>query len=553
MSLITKFFCFLGGANLSILKDLPSEKNKFIAIGIGVFNTALLSVFTMGYAIKSVINSEIESPFFYILFSLFWGFIILGIDWGLITTMKKRSKYSGWQIFETFATTIFRLAIAVVISFTVSKPLEVMVMKEFLPLARRDAQLNFKKELNADDVTKVEKANASLQNQEAKVLDWINNGENNLKTKDYTLNKLSDDKRSIESRISEFEKRKNHEDKLSNKRIADAQQYINSFQKQINQKNNDIELINNQIKELNNVESLDASKKDKLFNLNSQKTAINNEVISIKSSQSKYIAIRNTERQNKRNRSKHLSRLNAQLSNVNSDISSRNLTIEQQAKKVLDSLQVAKRTVELKTDTIRKKAEVEFKKNEKATDVFDKDNLINNLIAVGYLQKWINDSNSDQGKIEISKKAKQVSILLMILLIIVDIAPILIKLMMPYGPYDQIKENMEKKKQAESILQYAAFQKKYPEIAEVKAKEKVFKTELEIIKSSYQETTKYSSDLQNIQTFNRERIEKEMLKTKDESERKVLGELKTKSWGAFRNAFDNVFEALNAYLKNIKK
>jgi len=41
MNLLEKIICFIGGANLKTLQKCSSDKIKFIAVGIGVLNTAL--------------------------------------------------------------------------------------------------------------------------------------------------------------------------------------------------------------------------------------------------------------------------------------------------------------------------------------------------------------------------------------------------------------------------------------------------------------------------------------------------------------------------------
>lgn len=47
MNVLEKIICYIGGADIDVLKTCPIDKQKFMVLGIGVLNTSILSMFTM--------------------------------------------------------------------------------------------------------------------------------------------------------------------------------------------------------------------------------------------------------------------------------------------------------------------------------------------------------------------------------------------------------------------------------------------------------------------------------------------------------------------------
>lgn len=92
MNVLEKIICYIGGADIDVLKTCPIDKQKFMVLGIGVLNTSILSMFTMGFAIYSVTDISGKAAFYPLVFILFWGFIILSIDWGLLSTIHKKEE-----------------------------------------------------------------------------------------------------------------------------------------------------------------------------------------------------------------------------------------------------------------------------------------------------------------------------------------------------------------------------------------------------------------------------------------------------------------------------
>jgi hypothetical protein len=105
MNKFVEVMCFIGGANLNILKKCPAEKNGFIATGIGILNVVILSMVAMWLIFSSVINDNIILT---LITSAFYGFIIFIGYWGILSVIRKTVKYNAFiKIFSFLATIMF--------------------------------------------------------------------------------------------------------------------------------------------------------------------------------------------------------------------------------------------------------------------------------------------------------------------------------------------------------------------------------------------------------------------------------------------------------------
>jgi hypothetical protein len=110
MNKFVKTMCLLGGANLDILLKCLTEKNGFIAIGISIINMVIMSILAMVITLNSAFVNNIVLTVF---ISLFYGFIIFIGYWGIISVIRKKSKYSFFiNIFSFFAIVVMSLILA---------------------------------------------------------------------------------------------------------------------------------------------------------------------------------------------------------------------------------------------------------------------------------------------------------------------------------------------------------------------------------------------------------------------------------------------------------
>lgn len=163
---VSDLLCFCGGANLSVLRQCPTERGKFHTLGLLVLNTAGLATVSMYFALLSLNPDSGSSDLapskgVLVLVALFWGQVIFAIDWGLIKTIRKHDQPTTRQQVSTTVLGIFRLAVAVLISFVISRPMETLVFKDYLPAER--TKLRIEKARNMVENDSLSVANAEKQ------------------------------------------------------------------------------------------------------------------------------------------------------------------------------------------------------------------------------------------------------------------------------------------------------------------------------------------------------------------------------------------------------
>ena len=142
-----RFLLFSSGVNMDILlKHCPEEINKYASIGWVILMTAVMAVFSGGYAFYITFDNVILSIFFGIL----WGIVIFSLDRYIVMSIKKprTEKLSTiWieqdktkkkkmilekigAIVSTFFMALPRFILAILIAFVVSKPLELRLFQD---------------------------------------------------------------------------------------------------------------------------------------------------------------------------------------------------------------------------------------------------------------------------------------------------------------------------------------------------------------------------------------------------------------------------------------
>jgi len=126
-SKIQYFFWLLSGAEISILKDCPTDYNRQAGIGFTIFMTTLLAFFSGSYAGYYFGESYLSA----VLFGIIWASLIFSIDRSMVVTLKKdptKEKQNFWAAF------LSRGVLAILIAFIISIPLELLIFKENIDL-----------------------------------------------------------------------------------------------------------------------------------------------------------------------------------------------------------------------------------------------------------------------------------------------------------------------------------------------------------------------------------------------------------------------------------
>lgn len=126
-SKIQYFFWLLSGAEISILKDCPTDYNRQAGIGFTIFMTTLLAFFSGSYAGYYFGESYLSA----VIFGIIWASLIFSIDRSMVVTLKKdptKEKQNFWAAF------LSRGVLAILIAFIISIPLELLIFKENIDL-----------------------------------------------------------------------------------------------------------------------------------------------------------------------------------------------------------------------------------------------------------------------------------------------------------------------------------------------------------------------------------------------------------------------------------
>ena len=118
MQKITHFFLLASGADLKILEQCPSDRNKYAGIGATIFFTGLFAAMAAAYALFTVFDSYWIS----VLLGLLWGTMIFNLDRYIVSSMRKDSRQ-----YRELLTALPRIILAVVISIVIARPLELKV------------------------------------------------------------------------------------------------------------------------------------------------------------------------------------------------------------------------------------------------------------------------------------------------------------------------------------------------------------------------------------------------------------------------------------------
>ncbi|TYB74050.1 DUF4407 domain-containing protein [Bizionia myxarmorum] len=121
---VYRLFLWSSGADLKILKQAPTDNNKFFGIGGTILFTALMATFAGGYAFFTAF----KSPYLAVLFGIFWGALIFNLDRYIVSTFgvgDGKKTISRQELIEAAP----RLLMAMILGFVIATPLELKLFE----------------------------------------------------------------------------------------------------------------------------------------------------------------------------------------------------------------------------------------------------------------------------------------------------------------------------------------------------------------------------------------------------------------------------------------
>jgi len=120
--MLQSFFILCSGADKNLLEGCSEgEKTKYVGIGATVFFTAVMAFIASSYALYTVF----DNPFIAMGFGIVWGLLIFNLDRFIVSTIRKRDRFSS-----EFLQATPRIILAIIIAIVISKPLEIKIFEK---------------------------------------------------------------------------------------------------------------------------------------------------------------------------------------------------------------------------------------------------------------------------------------------------------------------------------------------------------------------------------------------------------------------------------------
>ena len=145
-NILQRFFILCSGANREIIYQCPTEWNKYAGIGATILLTGILASISGGYALYTIFRGMPNSLNYAIAFGVLWGFVILNLDRFIVLSIKKEGKVRK-ELYQS----IPRFIIAIIISIVIAKPLEVRMYED-----------RIQQQMNEDKLKKLEGEKISI-------------------------------------------------------------------------------------------------------------------------------------------------------------------------------------------------------------------------------------------------------------------------------------------------------------------------------------------------------------------------------------------------------
>jgi len=138
MEKIKHFFWICSGASIRHLEECPGDASKYAGIGATIFFTSVFAALASYYALYTVF----DNIWIALLFGVLWGLMIFNLDRYIVSSIRKHK--NKWK---NFFHVLPRIALAVIISVVIAKPLELKIFEkeinsEIVLMQEEQKQLN---------------------------------------------------------------------------------------------------------------------------------------------------------------------------------------------------------------------------------------------------------------------------------------------------------------------------------------------------------------------------------------------------------------------------
>jgi hypothetical protein len=396
LSRIQRFMCICAGVDKEILKQCPTEWNKYTGIGATIFFTGVLASLSGGYALYTVFRNgnidviDKDAMPFALAFGLLWGLIIFNLDRFIVSTFRKVEAGEWWQkLLKELGQVSPRIVLAVIIAVVISKPIEIKIFESRLAEQVKQNEIAAKK-------AKIDDFNTIHQ---------IGEKERHVNKLDTTITKLqtelTTDPQNVKDLINNDLAKTNSElsatQRANQPRIDNHNQLIRNIRNNQSNYRPTYDAYNNVIGQSLTKEAND--------NIKSHKIEIGRLRGEIRTKQQ-------------------------EVDKINRQISEERALYRQQKNQEITDKKQEKDSAEVQLKTASQTAEIEAADANKTSEKAFSNNFITQIEALGDLTEADTTMNI-------------VSRFLTLLFLTIELAPILTKLITKRGPYDEILERTE--------------------------------------------------------------------------------------------------------------
>ncbi|MBK8807210.1 MAG: DUF4407 domain-containing protein [Bacteroidales bacterium] len=152
LSRIQHFLCICAGVDKEVLKQCPTEWNKYTGIGATILFTGILASLSGGFALYTVFrngeltNTDVSALFPAFMFGVLWGLIIFNLDRFIVSTFRKYESDTWWiKTGKELLQASPRIILAIIIAIVISKPIEIKIFESRLAEQIKKNEISSKK------------------------------------------------------------------------------------------------------------------------------------------------------------------------------------------------------------------------------------------------------------------------------------------------------------------------------------------------------------------------------------------------------------------------
>jgi hypothetical protein len=464
--LLRRFLYFTGGVSIDLVDRYPWEKPKYLALAISVLVASAVSMMTMiiflfGVFQKNmpVLENGVEmlrpQPFSplgvigIVLCAALWGCIMYALNWYFLIAMKK-----GEGFLKNVPAILIKVVFALTMGFMDTLPLQVGIFKDYLPAVKGELRVAYMEKMEISENEKIEAAETKNQAAGENLQRW-QSGEPEAINSDPTVIDLRSKGAAIQKEDDDLRPAYRAANNRDWNAINTAQNKIQNLQAQITTLDQNIGEQGEELVRLQDeIKTLEREIRNRNAEINGR-----NRVLADLAGQKKEVE----------------NRISARYQEINDDRAVIGQRLMDEAKRAGNELG----EVILSAKTAQSRSVLDGR-------VFESDNLVSNVIALGILEQ----GKGSFVETEIGKRVRLFSLLLAVVVMFIDLGPVIILLFLDKGACEFDPEQATLNEHFRITTEAEAFQQNYSEMAQIMERNKM---ELEMLRDKMEMQKQYGS------------------------------------------------------------